>query len=38
MLNLAIDRLKGRLLENEPLAKHTSWRVGGPAEQDVYPF
>lgn len=38
MLNLDIDRIKGRLLENEPLAKHTSWRVGGPAERMYMPF
>ncbi|MDX1488981.1 MAG: UDP-N-acetylmuramate dehydrogenase [Acidiferrobacterales bacterium] len=25
-------RLRGRLLEHEPMAKHTSWRVGGPAD------
>jgi len=24
--------LQGRVLYNEPLAKHTSWRVGGPAD------
>lgn len=24
--------LQGRVLLNEPLAKHTSWRVGGPAD------
>ncbi len=29
--------IKGRLLENEPLAKYTSWRVGGPAEQLFFP-
>jgi UDP-N-acetylmuramate dehydrogenase len=38
MLNLDIDRMKGRLLENEPLAKHTSWRVGGPADKMYIPF
>lgn len=25
-------RLRGRLMEHEPMAKHTSWRVGGPAD------
>ncbi len=25
-------RLRGRLLEYEPMAKYTSWRVGGPAD------
>ncbi|QWF71037.1 UDP-N-acetylmuramate dehydrogenase [Methylomonas paludis] len=29
--------LKGSLLKNEPLAKYTSWRVGGPAEQMYIP-
>lgn len=31
------NEIKGRLLENEPLAKYTSWRVGGPAEQLFFP-
>jgi UDP-N-acetylmuramate dehydrogenase len=38
MLNPGIERMKGRLLENEPLAKHTSWRVGGPADKMYIPF
>lgn len=25
-------RIAGHLLENEPMAQHTSWRVGGPAD------
>lgn len=25
-------RLRGRLMEHEPMEKHTSWRVGGPAD------
>ena len=29
--------MKGILLKNEPLAKYTSWRVGGPAEQMYLP-
>ncbi len=29
--------MKGRLLENEPLAKYTSWRVGGSAERMYFP-
>lgn len=29
--------MKGTLLSNEPLAKYTSWRVGGPAEQMYLP-
>ncbi len=24
--------LRGRLLKNEPMSRHTSWRVGGPAD------
>lgn len=30
--------MKGRLLTNEPLAKYTSWRVGGPADRMYIPF
>ncbi len=29
--------MKGTLLKNEPLAKYTSWRVGGPAEKMYFP-
>lgn len=29
--------MKGILLKNEPLAKYTSWRVGGPAEKMYLP-
>jgi len=29
--------LRGILLKNEPLAKYTSWRVGGPAQQMYIP-
>jgi UDP-N-acetylmuramate dehydrogenase len=29
--------LNGRLLSNEPLAKYTSWRVGGPADRMYIP-
>lgn len=28
---------KGRLLKNEPLAKYTSWRIGGPADRLYIP-
>ncbi|MGQ0502530.1 MAG: UDP-N-acetylmuramate dehydrogenase [Panacagrimonas sp.] len=28
---------RGRLLENEPLSRHTSWRVGGPARHYFEP-
>lgn len=38
MLNMNTERMKGRLLEHEPLAKHTSWRVGGPADRMYLPF
>ncbi|MGD8907193.1 MAG: UDP-N-acetylenolpyruvoylglucosamine reductase, partial [Gammaproteobacteria bacterium] len=27
----------GRLRENEPMARHTSWRVGGPADRYYTP-
>jgi UDP-N-acetylmuramate--alanine ligase len=33
-----IVELKGRLLRNEPLAKYTSWRVGGAADRLYMPF
>ena len=26
------NSLRGKLLKNEPMARHTNWRVGGPAE------
>jgi len=29
--------LRGNLLENEPMARHTTWRVGGPAEHYYQP-
>lgn len=29
--------LRGRLLRNEPMARHTSWRVGGPADRYFEP-
>ncbi|MBM3329742.1 MAG: hypothetical protein FJY67_09785, partial [Calditrichaeota bacterium] len=36
-----VERLKneveGRIVRNEPLAKHTSLRVGGPADIYLYP-
>lgn len=31
------EALKGTLLSNEPMAKYTSWRVGGPAEKMYIP-
>jgi UDP-N-acetylmuramate dehydrogenase len=33
-----IDGLKGTFKLNEPMSKHTSWRVGGPAERFYVPF
>jgi UDP-N-acetylmuramate dehydrogenase len=30
-------QMQGRLLENEPMSKHTSWRVGGPADHYYIP-
>ena len=35
---MAMAELKGRLLINEPLAKYTSWRVGGAADRLYIPF
>jgi UDP-N-acetylmuramate dehydrogenase len=35
---MAMAELKGRLLTNEPLAKYTSWRVGGAADRLYLPF
>jgi UDP-N-acetylmuramate dehydrogenase len=32
-----VRKLRGKLLENEPLAKYTSWRVGGPAQRLYQP-
>ena len=29
--------LRGQLLVNEPMARHTSWRVGGPADRFYIP-
>lgn len=30
-------RLRGQLLTDEPMARHTSWRVGGPADRFYIP-
>lgn len=30
-------KLRGRVLEHEPLARHTTWRIGGPARYLVQP-
>ncbi|HWQ95147.1 MAG TPA: UDP-N-acetylenolpyruvoylglucosamine reductase, partial [Gammaproteobacteria bacterium] len=29
--------LRGTLRENEPMVRHTSWRVGGPAQHFFQP-
>lgn len=34
---MAVTEFKGKLLNNEPLAKYTSWRVGGPAQRMYIP-
>ncbi len=32
-MNLAVsDQFSARIRRNEPMSKHTSWRVGGPAD------
>lgn len=40
-MNAAVERTgltwRGRLLRDEPMARHTSWRVGGPASQYFEP-
>lgn len=33
----SLKGLRGRLLQEEPLARHTSWRVGGPAQHFYQP-
>lgn len=37
MMPLSRERLRGRLLKDEPMSHHTSWRVGGPADQLYIP-
>jgi UDP-N-acetylmuramate dehydrogenase len=37
MAAMDMTQLRGRLLHHEPLARHTSWRVGGPAERFYQP-
>jgi UDP-N-acetylmuramate dehydrogenase len=32
-----MNGLRGQLLEQEPMARHTSWRVGGPAQRYYKP-
>jgi UDP-N-acetylmuramate dehydrogenase len=37
MRGMAQAPLRGRLLVDEPMARHTSWRVGGPAQRFFEP-
>ena len=37
LVQLITTEVKGRCLVDEPLAKHTSFRTGGPARLYVYP-
>jgi UDP-N-acetylmuramate dehydrogenase len=37
MMAAAHARLRGRLLHDEPMARYTSWRVGGPARTAYVP-
>ncbi|MHB1590553.1 MAG: UDP-N-acetylmuramate dehydrogenase [Sulfuricella sp.] len=37
VLSIAPQKLRGVLKYNEPMRKHTSWRVGGPAERFYIP-
>jgi UDP-N-acetylmuramate dehydrogenase len=34
---LAMNKLRGTLLRDEPMSKHTSWRIGGPADRYYQP-
>jgi len=34
---LLMTELRGNLLLNEPMSKHTSWRIGGPADRYYQP-
>ncbi len=34
---MAASTLRGQLLRNEPMSRHTSWRVGGPADRFYVP-
>ena len=36
-VQLARTPLRGRLLENEPMARHVSWRAGGRAARAYLP-
>ena len=37
MAALSTGGMRGELLTNEPMARHTTWRVGGPAERFYRP-
>jgi UDP-N-acetylmuramate dehydrogenase len=37
MMPARAQRLRGQRLQHEPLSRHTSWRVGGPARQLYIP-
>jgi UDP-N-acetylmuramate dehydrogenase len=37
MQSASTNQLAGKLLQNEPMSKHTSWRVGGLADQLYIP-
>jgi UDP-N-acetylmuramate dehydrogenase len=37
MTAMHADHLRGELLLNEPMARHTTWRVGGPADRFYRP-
>ncbi len=36
-MNVAANALRGQLKRNEPMSRHTSWRVGGPADRYYQP-
>ncbi len=39
-INQQVDEpamIRGEMRHNEPMSKHTSWRVGGPADQFYVP-
>jgi len=37
LTNASCDEIRGELLFDEPMSKHTSWRVGGPADRYFKP-
>jgi UDP-N-acetylmuramate dehydrogenase len=36
-MNVAANAMRGQLKRNEPMSRHTSWRVGGPADRYYLP-